>query len=304
MASHMRAEFDDADQFVQQVRLWGWQGRISQIGRGDFRVSLQMTSDDRGRVVRTQHDLANLRDVNTPAGARTFGLVIPDGSANAWCGRSFDRAILQLMPRSDYVGSNGAGHLGYQMVFPDPVVEEALASLERPGLLDGGAFRIELDPPAAERIAGWIDNNWLNPNPDGTRSAADETLAMLLTAFTDETKHTRELPVRRQRAVARAREFMAANIAEELTLADICRVAGASRRTLTNGFQEQIGVSPMRYLKLIRLNRVHETLLRQSPGSTTIADVANAAGFWHMGQLARDYRQLFGELPGETLARL
>jgi AraC family ethanolamine operon transcriptional activator len=304
MASHMRAEFDDADQFAQQVRLWGWQGRISQIGRGDFRVSLRMTSDDRGRVLRTLHGVANLRDVNTPIGSRTFGMVIPDGSSNAWCGRSFDRAILQLMPRRDYVGSNGAGHLGYQMVFPDSVVEETLVSMERPELLDGGAFRIELDPVAAERIASWIESNWLDTNPDGTRTAADQTLAMLLSAFTEEPKHSREMPVRRQRAVARAREFMEANIAEELTLADICRAAGASRRTLTSGFQEQIGVSPMRYLKLIRLNRVHETLLRQLPGSTTIADVANAAGFWHMGQLARDYRQLFGELPGETRARL
>jgi len=29
--------------------------------------------------------------------------------------------------------------------------------------------------------------------------------------------------------------------------------------------------------------------------------VANAWGFWHMGQFARDYRRLFGELPSDTL---
>ncbi|UCG61547.1 MAG: helix-turn-helix domain-containing protein [Candidatus Zixiibacteriota bacterium] len=36
---------------------------------------------------------------------------------------------------------------------------------------------------------------------------------------------------------------------------------------------------------------------------TTIADVANHWGFWHMGQFSADYRRLFGELPLETLRR-
>jgi transcriptional regulator GlxA family with amidase domain len=34
-----------------------------------------------------------------------------------------------------------------------------------------------------------------------------------------------------------------------------------------------------------------------------IADAANAWGFWHMGQFAKDYRTLFGELPSQTRAR-
>jgi len=32
-----------------------------------------------------------------------------------------------------------------------------------------------------------------------------------------------------------------------------------------------------------------------------IVDVASRWGFWHMGQLAADYRKHFGELPSETL---
>ena len=31
------------------------------------------------------------------------------------------------------------------------------------------------------------------------------------------------------------------------------------------------------------------------------ADSANNWGFWHMGQFAKDYRRLFGELPSKTL---
>jgi hypothetical protein len=34
-----------------------------------------------------------------------------------------------------------------------------------------------------------------------------------------------------------------------------------------------------------------------------VSAVANRWGFWHLGQLAADYRNLFDELPSETLAR-
>ena len=32
-----------------------------------------------------------------------------------------------------------------------------------------------------------------------------------------------------------------------------------------------------------------------------VVDIANAWGFWHSGQFAADYKQLFGELPSTTL---
>jgi transcriptional regulator GlxA family with amidase domain len=32
-------------------------------------------------------------------------------------------------------------------------------------------------------------------------------------------------------------------------------------------------------------------------------DVANAWGFWHMGQFARNYKRQFGELPSERYRR-
>jgi len=43
-------------------------------------------------------------------------------------------------------------------------------------------------------------------------------------------------------------------------------------------------------------------LLKAGP-EAGVAEIANAWGFWHMGQFARDYRFMFGELPSETLGR-
>ena len=56
------------------------------------------------------------------------------------------------------------------------------------------------------------------------------------------------------------------------------------------------------YLKATRLNAVR-TEIRRGDLGVKIADIANLWGFWHLGQFARDYRNMFEELPSKTLAR-
>jgi AraC family ethanolamine operon transcriptional activator len=88
---------------------------------------------------------------------------------------------------------------------------------------------------------------------------------------------------------------------EPPTILDICQAAGVSQRTLEYAFLERFGVTPKTYLQAYRLNGVRKTLRQADPEATKIVDVANRWGFWHMGQFARDYQKLSGELPSETL---
>ena len=62
-------------------------------------------------------------------------------------------------------------------------------------------------------------------------------------------------------------------------------------------------MSPGAYLRAVRLNSVRKQLRLGDPQSTKISDIANACGFWHLGQFAADYKRHFGERPSETLAR-
>ena len=59
----------------------------------------------------------------------------------------------------------------------------------------------------------------------------------------------------------------------------------------------------MAYLKQKRLEAARKTLLAAEPSTTSITEVATQWGFCHLGRFARDYRQLFGELPSETIKR-
>jgi AraC family ethanolamine operon transcriptional activator len=51
-----------------------------------------------------------------------------------------------------------------------------------------------------------------------------------------------------------------------------------------------------------RLNHVRRRLC--DPDSTsTVSQIANDWGFYHLGKFAQDYRHLFGERPSVTLSR-
>ncbi|TCK28856.1 AraC family ethanolamine operon transcriptional activator [Ancylobacter aquaticus] len=86
------------------------------------------------------------------------------------------------------------------------------------------------------------------------------------------------------------------------TVFDICCEVGVCERTLQYAFRDYIGMSPMAYLRLLRLNRVRAVLRVSSPRGTTVTRVAMRFGFLHLGRLAQDYRRAFGEPPSVTLA--
>ena len=107
----------------------------------------------------------------------------------------------------------------------------------------------------------------------------------------------------RDRILSQAQAWIEAAPAEGLTVANLCRGIGAGERTVRRAFLEYYGVAPRDYLKAKRLNRVHHELLESDPAHGRVSDIANRCGFWHLGQLAADYRRLFCELPSETLER-
>ena len=58
----------------------------------------------------------------------------------------------------------------------------------------------------------------------------------------------------------------------------------------------------MAFAKATRLRRAKDMLASGTP-DTSVTAVAYACGFATMGHFAREYRQAFGELPSQTIAR-
>ena len=85
-----------------------------------------------------------------------------------------------------------------------------------------------------------------------------------------------------------------------LSVQELSQAAGVSDRSLRRLFHERYNISPKSYLNRVRLNGVRSELKQSTSNDFHIADVANKYGFWHMGQFAADYRNVFAELPSET----
>lgn len=100
----------------------------------------------------------------------------------------------------------------------------------------------------------------------------------------------------------RAKDFIHANAREDLCLEDIEAAAGVSRFKLFDGFRKHMGMSPMAYLKKLRLSEVRKQLLKGGRG-TNISNVATEWGFNHLGRFASEYKKLFNEMPSATLHR-
>jgi AraC-like DNA-binding protein len=87
-----------------------------------------------------------------------------------------------------------------------------------------------------------------------------------------------------------------------MSLAEMCRLTGTSRRSLAAIVLERTGKPPGEYLRWRRLWQVRD-LLTQPEVGMTVTEAAYRVGFWHLGRFAAAYAKAFGERPSRTLAR-
>lgn len=128
-------------------------------------------------------------------------------------------------------------------------------------------------------------------------------IVSLLMTQDDHDARERRAQTRQQRwqAVRRIREYIMEEAPLGVTIPDLCRRFHMSRRTLQYCFEEVTGLSPTTYLRSLRLNGARRDLRRPARSERSVAQIAVHWGFTHFGQFSQDCRQLFDELPSETL---
>lgn len=87
---------------------------------------------------------------------------------------------------------------------------------------------------------------------------------------------------------------------DPITLIDIARWANTTPRTLQFAFKREIGVSPMQYVRELRLGYARHLLLTGKDG-LSVGDIAELSGHCHFGRFSTAYKSRFGESPSETI---
>ena len=180
-------------------------------------------------------------------------------------------------------------------------------------------FAVHLASPKSDHDANdiskilpalYFENNNLRATLQKLQSAVDgsgindhayaETLGLLLLwelRHAADPGHSRLNPVRgglTARQLRRVKEFIEAQIPNEITISDLAALAGLSHYHFIRSFKDTVGLTPCQYVLSERIRRARGLL---SKPDLSLGDVALAAGFSDASQLNRVFRKFVGVTP-------
>lgn len=86
-----------------------------------------------------------------------------------------------------------------------------------------------------------------------------------------------------------------------ISIGSLAKQYKISEQTLQNSFKSLFGFTPQYFLRVLKLNIVHQEFQKSQAAETTVSRVANKWGFKHMGRFSAYYKALFGVNPSQTL---
>jgi AraC family ethanolamine operon transcriptional activator len=309
-AWHRCAETADVDEHADSLPEWALQ--YEQLSEGAFhgRVeqihlpSAYMVRETLNRSVRQRGEIG--RDMYG------FAMVLqPDGEAICNGQRLHGHSLLVGRGNDLDLCNTHASQIGALSVDCDVVNTVSQRLFDRPlGSWLEQQIAISVRREVADRLRTRLNHVFVNADRLHTAQGS-EAPAMsrvrddMLLAFLDElpletdTSHLRSIALRR-RVVSRARDMMLARTDQPPSLLEVCSHVGASLRKLNYCFQDILGMSPARYLRVLRLNGVRRQLKNERNPRIGVQDVVAHWGFWHPGQFSADYKRQFAELPSQT----
>lgn len=226
-------------------------------------------------------------------------------------GRWFDDCSLMAVgPGDEFCLAADASRRWCSLYIPNEKLADANGDAAAAYSSMHGLFQLPFQRIERFRLAVGQFDEAVQQAPDSFKSAAAQNAAEQkllreirnVLAEPHEVEHSigrHEIP--RRQLIRTSMDFVDQHDGEYLSVEQVATAAGVSERTLRNAFQQSFGVAPARYLKRRTLHQVRRALKAADPSVATVTDIATQFGVWQFGQLARDYRLLFGELPSETL---
>lgn len=249
-----------------------------------------------------------------PQQKERLGLVLP--SAGTVCARIRNRAVA-IGPDSalalsvpdvssiSYAGDDGHGHVTLE--FDVAMVRKILSADFEGATLRNIELRpqLELGSSAGQMLRALSEAVGAGMRDASVRSdksmalLGESLLRLVLLNFAEvQSPRSRQIDATSGQ-IREAVDFMHANMHQPLTLSEVAGAVGISVRSLQYGFRRYRNVTPLAYLRDIRLDAVQAEL--SSPQNVlSIRDVALKWGFAHMGHFAARYRAAYAEAPSET----
>ena len=307
-------QFNQFDAFTEA--LYGYDLEVQQLDSGFFTAtSQQIVSGDVLASKLTTTRRIEIRG-NPPPKLRTFGVPSAGCQPFIWRNQHSDGNTLQIYRDTTELEMVAQPFFeAIDLSIPEDTLNQLCQTQGLPELdiLLGDNEMLNCHPDsmrvlrnALHRVCLILGNDPSQINTIGIQQALELELPVLLLNTLNSAEaqqRSSASPERRQRAMKTAVDYIREFSNTPITLNDLCQETQVSARTLQHAFVDYFGLTPKAYLRVKRLNDVHNKLLTSTLADTKIADIAQFNGFDHMGQFATDYRKLFGERPSETLQK-
>jgi AraC family ethanolamine operon transcriptional activator len=295
-----------------------WSQDYTQLDKGQFSGSITSVASQGMQIFREAMNRSVDELASAPPNSYVIGLpTIVEGDA-LWSGNKLSKNSLITLDRNDELlfRTSHSSEITCAVI-SDERLEEYAERVEKIDLrpLMTKVNPVEVLPPAIQSqllAILFIGSEHMVKNsdegvnhPHSWRQFEDSVFNIcvqaLMAASSNNSRH-HEYRVHRY-IVKSVRELTLAQYCDPLTIGDICIKLNISRRSLNHAFQQVLGITPVAYMRNIRLHKIRAELQYKPEQINNIACVASHWGFWHMSLFARYYRELFGECPSETLER-
>ena len=308
----LKLQFLDFEELAASAQ--GWDLGFTQLDRGPFKGDITHLVGPKFQLARARFSRRLYQTGLPPMKLRTFVVPADPAMELFWRGKQLSGNDLMVFPlRGELEAVSGSDFDVFTLSFP----EELLAvSAERLGgmpaqrrLLTGETVRVDpqLMQSLRRRLAlvqRFLENTERPATAAEISRLSEELAERVLEAWLRGSDgRWRRSRRNREEVIARALRHVRQNADESLTVRALCEATRISERALEYAFQARFGLSPKAFIQSYRLNGVNRELLQADASLMRVADAANQWGFWHMGQFAADYRELFDELPSQTLSR-
>jgi len=277
----------------------GWSWDISQLADGLLEAERLTAPFVDGSIGSVTVDRACLHQVRALAGWTVVLLPAPESGAVYVEGRRLLAGDAVLLPSGSDLEllTHSVGRI-FLIAFPGGAGSRA--RLRRPhwySRTDGRASCLSDD------LRSWLEASHPATFDSQRTPAMQARLVHWLKSITSDVQRgDGEGPAlsRRRMAVERVRRFIHEHLAESMTLAELCEHAHLQARSLEYGFRDLVGLSPFKYIKMLRLAEVRRRLQTSNPAERSVSELALDCGFCHLSQFAADYKRVFLESPSAT----
>ena len=132
------------------------------------------------------------------------------------------------------------------------------------------------------------------------KDAEDEILSVIIKLLSEQTPSKTKLTEGEKIALS-IRDQVFHHMDGNISISSLAKQYEVSEQTLQNSFKSLFGFTPKIFLRLLKLNIVHQELQKSTPEQSTVSTIALKWGFKHMGRFSAYYSELFGENPSLTL---